>query len=329
MLPRVSDAERRVADDWALQPDYLPTGPAPYLVWPPQPVEAVKYTLKNHLSLNDRTLYIALAIVVAFWLQPIDAGQATLSAGWIGWLLARNVALAGVIIGGLHWWFYIRRGQGDERRWDTRPLGRNKRRFAFGDQVKDNMAFTLLSGIPIASAWEVWVRWMVANGHVSTVDPGDNPVWFVLAFLVMPVWQSLHFYVIHRAMHHESIYQAVHAVHHRNVNVGPWSGLSMHPLEHLVYFSTLAVVLVLPLHLAHVLFLLFWQMLGAPSSHSGYEGVVVNEKMVLSVDGYFHQMHHRYIRCNYGSAEFPLDYWLGTAHDGTDEGAARLRSRHR
>ena len=327
-MPRVAETDRRVADDWALQPDYLPTRPAPYLVWPPKPVEALRYTAKNHLSFNDRTIYIAFA-VVAFWLQPVDEGQADLGVGWIAALLVRNFIAAGVVIGGLHWWFYMRRGQGDERRWDTRPLGRNKRRFAFNDQVKDNVAYTLLSGIPVASGWEIWARWMYANDHVTMIDAGDNPIWFVLGFVVMPIWQSLHFYVIHRALHHESIYQAIHAVHHRNVNVGPWSGLSMHPVEHLIYFSTLAIVLVLPTHPAHVLFLLFWQMLGAPSSHSGYEGVVVNGRMVLSVDGYFHQMHHRYIRCNYGSAEFPLDYWLGTAHDGTDEGAARLRAKHR
>ena len=324
----MAETDRRVADDWALQPDYLPTRPAPYLVWPPKPIDALKYTAKNHLSFNDRTIYIAFAVVVAFWLQPVDDGQADLGAGWIAALLIRNYVAAGIVIGGLHWWFYMRRGQGDERRWDTRPLGRNKRRFAFNDQVKDNVAYTLLSGIPVASGWEIWARWMYANDHITMIDAGDNPIWFVLGFLVMPIWQSLHFYVIHRALHHESIYQAIHAVHHRNVNVGPWSGLAMHPVEHVIYFSTLAIVLVLPTHPAHMLFLLFWQMLGA------LEPLRLRRRRRQRPNG---PLRRRLLppdapplhRCNYGSAEFPLDYWLGTAHDGTDDGAARLRAKHR
>ena len=54
---------------------------------------------------------------------------------------------------------------------------------------------------------------------------------------VIPLWREVHFYAIHRLIHWPPLYQAVHSLHHRNTNPGPWSGLSMHPVEHLLYFS--------------------------------------------------------------------------------------------
>ncbi len=324
----MTGTRRSMADEWAFLPD-VPTKPAPYFAWPPRPVDSVKYAIRNHLWVNDRTFYILLALVVGLWLQPVDDEQQDLAAGWVAEVLVRNYVAVLIIVGGLHWWFYVRNGQGGTLRYDDRALGRNKRIFFTGDQVRDNVFYTLAYGVPIASSWEIWARWMYAGDRASTVTFDANPTWFVLGFLAMPIWQSLHFYVIHRAIHHESIYSRVHAVHHRNVNIGPWSGLAMHPVEHLLYFSTLALVLLVPTHPSHILFLLYWQMLGAPSGHAGYDAVVVGDRPVLQLNSFFHQLHHRYQRCNYGSAEFPLDYWLGTLHDGTDEGAARLRQRHR
>ena len=55
--------------------------------------------------------------------------------------------------------------------------------------------------------------------------------------------------------------------------MGPWSGMSMHPFEHLIWFSSMLMFFILPAHPIHIMFLLHWQMLGAPSSHSGYEAI--------------------------------------------------------
>lgn len=32
---------------------------------------------------------------------------------------------------------------------------------------------------------------------------------------------------------------------------------------------------------------------------------------------FFHQLHHRYFECNYGTSEVPFDKWFGTFHDGS------------
>ena len=65
--------------------------------------------------------------------------------------------------------------------------------------------------------------------------------------VVLALWADLHFYVTHRMMHEiKPLYKWVHKVHHKSINTDPWSGLSMHPVEHIVYFSAAALVLVVP-----------------------------------------------------------------------------------
>ena len=45
-----------------------------------------------------------------------------------------------------------------------------------------------------------------------------------------------------------TLYDHVHRIHHTNVDVGPITGLSMHPVEHLLYWSDSLIHLILPSH---------------------------------------------------------------------------------
>ena len=132
-----------------------------------------------------------------------------------------------------------------------------------------------------------------------------------------------------RVLHLPPLYKRVHAIHQRNVNVGPWLGLSMHPFEHLLYFCTLAIFFLVLAHPVHLVFLLFWQLLGAPTGPSGYEAVWAKDKRALILRGFFHQLHHRYYECNYGSGAFPFDKWFGTYHDRSKEATVATRARKR
>lgn len=68
-------------------------------------------------------------------------------------------------------------------RYDTRPINARKNAlFKFGYQTWDNMFYTLVSGVPIASAWEIAARWGFANGYANEIVFTSNPVWFILLF---------------------------------------------------------------------------------------------------------------------------------------------------
>ena len=44
---------------------------------------------------------------------------------------------------------------------------------------------------------------------------------------------------------------------------------------------------------------------------------------------FFHQLHHRYFECNYGTIEMPWDRLFGTFHDGSGAATRRTRDRKR
>ena len=322
-----SSVNKNDSSVWNYHPE-LPLQPVPYWSWPPRPLAVIKWIYENFLSFTDRFLYIVYAIAVALWIMPFNTAEATLSWDWSLLILLRNYIAVVLVVGGLHIWFYGIDGQGNLLRYDNRPIDKHGvKRFKFGYQTWDNMFYTLASGVPIATLWEIGMRHAFANGSIPVLSFAEHPVWFLLLFPLLTMWQGIHFYFIHRLLHWPPIYKHIHSVHHRNVNTGPWSGLSMHPVEHLIYFSQLLIFFILPAHPMHILFILHWQLLGAPSSHSGYEAVFAKDKSRLVIGSFFHHLHHRYFECNYGNPEFPLDKWFGTFHDGSEKMTKIIKER--
>ena len=45
----------------------------------------------------------------------------------------------------------------------------------------------------------------------------------------------------------------------------------------------------------------------------------------MSIDSFFHYLHHRYFERNYGSGRIPLDRWFGTFHDGSEQAHTAMR----
>ena len=167
----------------------------------------------------------------------------------------------------------------------------------------------------------MWLAY--ANGFVPILAFSDNPIWFILLFPLIAVWEALHFYFTHRLLHWKPLYDRFHSVHHRNVTIGPWSGFSMHPVEHLLYLSSLFVMLVIPSHPLHMLFLAFWLTLSTATSHSGYQELIVGN-FRTTIASFHHQLHHRYFNCNYGGIDMPLDQWFGSFNDGTSRATKSL-----
>ena len=319
----------RMSAEWNFHPE-VPLQPIPYWTWPPRPIAVAKWLFENFLQFSDRAMYIVYGFIIAYWLMPIVPAQATFSWDWVGLVFLRNYIAVILVVGALHMWFYGIDGQGNLMRYDTRPINQKKNAlYKFGNQVWDNMFYTLASGVVFASLWEIGARMAFAGGWGNTISFTSNPIWYLALFPILTMWQGIHFYFIHRLLHWPPLYRHVHSVHHRNVNTGPWSGLSMHPVEHAIYFSSFLIFFILPAHPVHLFFLMHWQMLGAPSSHSGYEAVFAKDKQRLLLGGFWHHLHHRYYECNYGNAEFPIDRWMGTNHDGTEEMTRITRDRKR
>ncbi|MDE0067577.1 MAG: sterol desaturase family protein [Acidimicrobiaceae bacterium] len=305
----------------------LPIRSAPFLHWPLDPGATLRHLARSWGPLTPRVTMLAFALVFWRWLSPSIETTATLSFGWIAAVWARNLSVMLIVAGGVHLWLYRARRQGDELRYDARPLAKNKRIFLFRDQVLDNMALSLGPAVLVWTAAEVLILHGYGRGWLSLASLDSNPVWFIALILIIPWWSVLYFGAGHRLLHIGGAYRKVHSWHHKNVNVGPWSGLAMHPVEHLVLFGDVFLLFLLPSHPIHFYFMVLHHSLGAPLSHTGYDAVILPGGLKFRVGDFHHQLHHRFLECNYGGLESPLDEMLDTFHDGTADGDAHMAAR--
>lgn len=313
---------------WNWHPE-LPITNAKIFVWPPSPLVGLKELASYWFTLTGRVVILLTAVVSWFYFKPVMIDAAEFEFGWIAHIYCRNVALIVIFASSLHWYFYSHKGQGEQFRYDGRNLARNAKIFSFDNQLFDNIFWSIVSGVTVWTCYEVVFIWAYANNLIWSLEWREHPIWFVAIFVLIPIWYSFYFYWVHRAEHWPPFYKSVHSVHHRNVDVGPWSGLSMHPIEHILYFGSAFIHLLVPSHPLHVIFHLQFASLIAVLTHCGYETLVFKDKKVMGMGYFFHQLHHRYFDCNYGTDEMPWDKWLGTFHDGTAEATAALRKNRR
>lgn len=191
------------------------------------------------------------------------------------------------------------------------------------DKVVHN-AFWTSCGIVIWTFYENVFCYLWATGRLSYINDVDSftrPIGlmkFSAALALIPVWRSIHFYFAHRFLHYKPLYQQVHSLHHRNTDTEPFSGLCMHPVEHLYYFSCVLPSLIF--YCSPYAFL--WNgvhlLLSPAASHSGYEDHFQSDL--------YHYLHHRYFECNYsgGDAGF-MDLAFGTFRSSFEPGEIKPR----
>jgi sterol desaturase/sphingolipid hydroxylase (fatty acid hydroxylase superfamily) len=309
--------------------DWSPSKPletAPLFVLPPQPLKFIQWLPGYIFPWNG--LFLVLAASFWFWLTPAVETMKTLSVGWIVYLLARNCLLVLIIYGALELRLYMKRRQGTRFKYNGKwPAEQPSDVFMFNNQNIDNIIRSFASGLPIWTAYEVFGLWAYANGWGPWSSFAQHPYWFIALAFVLPVFHEFHFYCIHRLIHVPILYKWVHSVHHNSVNPSPWSSLSMHPIEHLLYFSGSLIHLVMPSH--PLLFLYHLQITGtgAVVGHIGFDKIEVGGGSAIDTHAYAHYLHHKYFEVNYADGTTALDKLFGTWHDGTKEGEARMQAR--
>jgi len=308
------------------QPEERPAT-VPLWAWPPRPLETLKWFFgyPGYL-LPWNAIYFAIALATWAYLTPELSRMAEFRIDWIAEIYFRNLALFVLWVGGLHLWLYTFRGQGTAYKLNPKWLGEKSPRFLWRDQFKDNVFWNIASACTVWTAYEVVLMWGYANGFIAIVDWRTEPVTFVLMLLAIPLFREVHNYWTHRLLHWKPLYRTVHYLHHKNVNVGPWSGVAMHPVEHLIDFAAALVFWIVPSHPVMAIFMLQQALLAPATGHAGFDRLVVTGKLTLPSD-YFHYVHHRYFECNYGNPAVPFDRWFGTFHDGSAQAHARMQER--
>ncbi|MCK5736699.1 MAG: sterol desaturase family protein, partial [Spirochaetaceae bacterium] len=221
-------------------------------------------------------LYAGLAFLTWFIILPEAALQNPLSSKWILLHLLKNQLLLWIVFGSFHLVLIKWKLNGTDRKFNIKWMEKNKK-FMFSDQVLDNISWTCVSGGIIWTAYEILYFWMIARGSIQIISFSDRPAWFIGMFLLLPFYRETHFYL----------------VHHRNPNSGPWSGMSMHPVEHLLYFSNVLILFFIPAHPIHLLFISIADVLALTPGHTGFDTNLF--RGWLPGGDFFHFHHHRHV----------------------------------
>jgi sterol desaturase/sphingolipid hydroxylase (fatty acid hydroxylase superfamily) len=157
------------------------------------------------------------------------------------------------------------------------------------------------------------------RGYTSIyVEWNDYPIWYIpLSFIGALFVHETYYYWVHRWLHHPSIYRYVHKVHHDSISTSVWTSFSFHPLESILQAIIIPLmVLIVPMHLAVLLTLLFIMTISAIINHAGVEifpnSWLNNPVMKMFIGSTHHDLHHRRFTKNYGLYFTFWDRWMGT-----------------
>ncbi|WP_199563528.1 MULTISPECIES: sterol desaturase family protein [unclassified Oceanispirochaeta] len=316
----MSDMYEEIRDEkgeW--KPENSPAD-SPLFSWPWNLKKILKYYFgPQGFFFPNNLIYALIAVMSWVYFTPELSRAETFSFGWIAEIYLRNTVLLILIVGSLHLRLYMSKAQGERYKYINKWMDKGNKKFLFRNQVWDNIFWSLTSGSIIWTAYEALTLWMYANGRLPYIDFKSHPVYFILLMMAIPFLRLTHFYFIHKWSHWKPLYKISHYLHHKNINIGPWSGLSMHPIEHLLYFSGILIHWVIPSHPIHGIFHLMHAGLSPAAGHTGFHKLVLNKKAEWNTDHYFHYLHHKYFTVNFGVESVPLDKWFGSYHDGSDK----------
>lgn len=274
--------------------------------------------------------HMATALLWWFFVVPDVEVLKTLSWGWALWLYTVNAAAIFVFYGAIELFWYVKKKQGTRFKYNHKfPAESPSDVFWFKSQNIDNFLRSFFISIPLWTLVQVLILWCFANGFVPWLSWSDNWLWLLVLTLISPAIHEVHFFCIHRLIHVPVLYKWIHSVHHNSINPSPWSSLSMHPVEHLAYFSTILYHLILPSNPLIALYQLHYAGFGAVPGHVGFDKMELTEDTGIDSHAFIHYLHHKYFEVNYGDGLIPIDKWTGTFHDGTKEADERMKERYR
>jgi len=280
-----------------------------------------KKVLRNYLNLNflvysPNLVWLSVALF-DYFVFPYDLEAAkTWASNWIAFRFFANFLIVFGYFGFWHVTLYF-------LEWGKRPFNPNR---AYKiSKVVHNMFYTFL-GVLQWTLWEAVFMHCLATGRMPYVTDAESfgTSWglfrFVLTCGLVAIWRDMHFYFAHRFIHIKFLYKYVHSLHHRNTDVEPFSGLCMHPIEHLLYFACCGPALYV--YASPFCFMWFGVhlLISPAASHSGYEDNFQSDQ--------FHYLHHRFFECNYGTGGIPYDKWFGTFRDSLDVNTKVYKGAH-
>lgn len=172
-------------------------------------------------------------------------------------------------------------------------------------QIKGEIGVSLLSFIGSTIFMFILLSFKDSGIAKFYIETGKYGWWYeLLVVVVMLLISDAWFYWSHRAMHHPSIYKYVHALHHKSLDVNPYTSTSFHVIESVwLTIWILPLVLFMPVSMTALGVMQILGTFNNLKSHLGYELFPNFFKVApfnMLVTATNHSLHHTQYNGNYG-----------------------------
>jgi sterol desaturase/sphingolipid hydroxylase (fatty acid hydroxylase superfamily) len=181
-----------------------------------------------------------------------------------------------------------------------------------------NTLIVFLAGMPMTLV----ISFLYSSGSTKLTSNAATIGWpmIALTLAILLIFNDAWFYFWHRLLHHPKLFRYVHAVHHKSVDVNPFSSYSFHWFEGMILGAwVLPVVIFVPIYLPMIGLLHGIGLANNVMSHLGYE---LFPRWLLKVPllrwintSTFHNLHHSSFKGNYGLMFRFWDRVFGTELD--------------
>lgn len=189
-------------------------------------------------------------------------------------------------------------------------------------QILTEIKYSVLTFLVFSSV-VVAIRLVINHGILATRVYRNfsehSAGYFILTTAFIIFFHDTYFYWMHRLMHHPLLYERVHKVHHLSKDPTPWAAFAFHPIEALLEIGFVPfLIFTIPLHFTSLLILSLWQVSFNVMGHLGYE-IFPRKTMQHPLFKWMntstnHNMHHKFVRCNYGLYFNIWDRLMNTNH---------------
>ena len=179
------------------------------------------------------------------------------------------------------------------------------------------ITFTVFASVVVAIRVAINYGWLETRVYKNFSE--HSVLYYVATTVFIIFFHDTYFYWMHRLMHHPLLYERVHKVHHLSKDPTPWAAFSFHPSEAFLEIAFVPLLIfTIPLHFSSLIILSMWQILFNVMGHLGYE--IFPRKMMQHPlfkwlnTSTNHNMHHKFVRCNYGLYFNIWDSIMNTNH---------------
>ena len=149
------------------------------------------------------------------------------------------------------------------------------------------------------------------------------PYFFSTILLYLVLYET-YYYWLHRWMHMPRVFRIVHKVHHESIHTSAFTSFTFHPLEALLQFIFLPLmILIVPIHFYGLGIILALMTLSAIINHAGIEvypkGFYKHPLGKWLIGSTHHDLHHKEFTSNFGLYFTLWDKWMNTESKGYEE----------